>query len=67
MFKIQVRVNNVKVSIPAAPESLLKWQDMQKMPPFAKREDAEEWIVSKSVRKLEQFGLEFQIVEIEYM
>ena len=61
MFKIQVRATDNNQAV-HAPAELKEWHDMERMPDFESKWDADSWLIENEASKLEAFGLEFQIV-----
>jgi hypothetical protein len=63
MVKIQCKV--VETKFGKVPAELLNWQDMENMPDLHDRAEAESWLTTNKADELHQYGIEFQIVEIE--
>jgi hypothetical protein len=62
MIKIQIRATELPGLPPPGPD-LKEWTDLEHMPDFTSREDAQAWLIWNEAESIEKWGFEFQIID----
>jgi len=63
MIKIQIRATDLPGLPPPEPE-LKEWTDLEHMPEFNSREDAQAWLIYNDADDIKKWGFEFQIIDV---